>query len=198
MKIVALVLAGGQSSRMGQDKALLCFEERPLIQRVCQVAAPLTSEVYILTPRPARYQGVLSSEYHFLEESRPGEGPLVAFDQGLREITADWILLLACDLPLLETSVLENWVAQLKDLSDSILALVPVQNSRWEPLCGFYRQQCQASLQDFIKQGGRSFQKWLNLISVLPLSLDSEQSKMLWNCNTPEEFKQLTSRIINP
>jgi len=191
------VLAGGQSSRMGRDKALLEIEGKSLLQRACEVAAVVTPQVYVLTAWPDRYRSTLTEQSQFLLEYNSGSGPLVALTQALTEIPADWILLLACDLPLLEPQIIQNWATQLTTIPQSTLAIVPYQNSRWEPLCGFYRQQSLASLQSFIEKGGRSFQKWLNQIQAIPLPVGEREARMLSNCNTLEEFEQLKGKIVD-
>ncbi|MFM9265964.1 molybdenum cofactor guanylyltransferase [Tychonema sp. BBK16] len=194
-KIAVIVLAGGQSSRMGRDKALLEIEGKCLLVRSCEVAANLTSEVYVMTAWPDRYRSTLTNKCQFLVEYDPGSGPLIALSQGLTQITTEWILLLACDLPLLDAQIIQHWVDRLTAVPPSTLAVVPYQNSRWEPLCGFYRQQSLSSLQSFIENGGRSFQVWLNQITVVPLSVGEREAVMLSNCNTIEEFEQLKSQI---
>ena len=190
-KIYVIVLAGGKSSRMGRDKALLEIDGKCLLERSCEVAANLTSEVYVLTAWPDRYRSTLSKKCQFLVEYNPGSGPLIALTQGLTQITTEWILLLACDLPLLNAQMIEHWASDLAAVPPSTLAVVPYQNSRWEPLCGFYRQQSLSSLQSFIEKGGRSFQLWLNQIAAVPLSVGEREAVMLSNCNTLEEFEQL-------
>ena len=190
-QIAVLILAGGQSSRMGKDKALLLINGKPFLQQVYEVATPLTSQVYILTPWRDRYQEKLTGDYKFLLESNRGSGPLVALSEGLAQISAEWILLLACDLPLLKTDILQDWIDLLNQVPNFILAVVPYQNSRWEPFCGFYRKQALPELQNFIDKGGRSFQNWLREIDAIPLSLEERASTMLWNCNTPDEFEKL-------
>ena len=196
-KIAVIVLAGGQSSRMGRDKALLEIEGKCLLERSCEVAANLTSEVYVLTAWPDRYRSILTKKCQFLVEYNPGSGPLIALTQGLTQITTEWILLLACDLPLLDVQIIQHWASHLTAVPPSTLAVVPYQNSRWEPLCGFYRQQSLSSLQSFIEKGGRSFQVWLNQIAVVPLSVGERESVMLSNCNTLEEFEQLKGQMGN-
>lgn len=196
-RIVAIILAGGQSSRMGTDKALLEIAGKSLLLRSCETAAKLTSEIYVLTAWPDRYRSALTAEYKFMLESSPGAGPLVALSQGLSEVNAEWILLLACDLPFLNADIIQNWASQLPQLPASILAVVPYQNIRWEPLCGFYRNQSLSSLQKFIDLGGRSFQVWLSEIPAVPLPTCDRASLMLSNCNTPKEFEQLKSQIGN-
>jgi len=194
-KIAVIVLAGGQSSRMGTDKALLEIEGKSLLQRACEVAAVVTPQVYVLTAWPDRYRSTITQQSQFLVEYNPGSGPLVALTQGLTEIVADWILLLACDLPLLDAQLIQNWANQLTEFPPSTLAVVPYQNSRWEPLCGFYRPQSLPSLQIFIDKGGRSFQEWLNQIPAIPLPVGKKEALMLSNCNTLEEFEQLKGKM---
>lgn len=188
--LVALVLAGGQSSRMGRDKALILWHSQPMLQRVCQAAGNCCQSVYILTPWPDRYQGKIAGDYQWLIESNPGNGPLMALSQGLEQIHAEWILLLACDLPELDSGILQQWSQTLSNLSPDILAFVPHSGERWEPMCGFYRKQAQQKLQTFIKQGGRSFQGWLKQIPVQSIPVDRPEEQMLRNCNTPEDLAQ--------
>ncbi len=98
----------------------------------------------------------------------------------------DWVLLLACDLPKLRIEVLQNWIDRLDSVEPDTIACLVHHDQRWEPLCGFYHRRCLPSLLHFIHQGGRSFQKWLQLhpVAVLPWT----ESDMLFNCNTPEDL----------
>ena len=207
----ALILAGGASSRMGQDKALLLWQGIPLLQRVINAAAQCCPEIYLLTPRTEIYQTYLQNQYqnqqnedltilpflrkaggdqpkyHWLPETIPLQGPLVALSQVLGKIPADWVLVLACDLPLLDGEILNQWRSQLPHLSPSILALVP-HHQYWHPLCGFYRPQALASLEEFLSQGGKSFQSWLPSLPAQKIPLETTEIAMLWNCNSPAEF----------
>ncbi|MBE9003509.1 molybdenum cofactor guanylyltransferase [Fortiea sp. LEGE XX443] len=192
----AIVLAGGKSSRMGQDKALLLVKGVPLLQRVCNIAAACSDTVYVVTPWPERYQYLPLPHCQFIQEvpllgaigNEPlNHGPLVGFAQGLAQVQTDWVMLLACDLPKLQVEVLQAWVAELdsNSIGDAIAALAH-HTKGWEPLCGFYRRRCLPQLLDFINQGGRSFQQWLQQhpVKVLPLPA----ADMLLNCNTPEDW----------
>lgn len=187
-QVSALILAGGRSSRMGTDKALLPWQGVPLLERVCQVAVQCCSSVSVLTPWPQRYQSILSTPVTFIEEAAPQRGPLIALAQGLQSIPSPWVLLLACDMPCLDVWILQDWMHQLWDLPDSRMAQVPYQQKRWEPLCGFYHRQCHPLLQAFIRQGGCSFQSWLQQIPVQKLEVNESIAKMLQNCNTPEDL----------
>ncbi|HYW21340.1 MAG TPA: molybdenum cofactor guanylyltransferase [Nodularia sp. (in: cyanobacteria)] len=188
----AIVLAGGKSSRMGEDKALISIGEMPLLQLVCSIAADCTNHVYVVTPWPERYQHLVLPSCQFIQEvalspsSSSDHGPLVGFAQGLAQVQTDWVLLLACDLPRLRVEVLQGWASQLYSVEDEAIATLVHHSKGWEPLCGFYRRSCLPQLLEFVNQGGRSFQQWLNQHPIQVLSLPA--SEMLFNCNTPEDL----------
>lgn len=188
----AVVLAGGQSSRMGQDKALLQIEGIPMLTRVCQAALHCAEPVYILTPWAGRYRAIAPASCHWLQESRsPGgaaTGPLIAFAQALNHLDTDWVLLLACDLPRINGAVLRCWSQQVA-IAPQATAVLPHGPKGWEPLCGFYRRDCRERLQTAIAQGTRSFQQWLAQETVQALQVDDPT--VLWNCNTPDDLATL-------
>lgn len=189
-EIGGLVLAGGKSQRMGEDKALLDWQGKPLLQRVCQIAQICCCQVQVLSPWPERYRGIVPEEYLKLQEHQPGAGPVVALQQGLAEMGTEWILLLACDLPHLRADLIQGWAQQLEQLPKTVVAVIPHHGGRWEPLCGFYRSSVQADLEDYLQTGGRSFQQWLPRLHTYPLAVDLEVRLMLWNCNSPADLKQ--------
>lgn len=196
--LTAIILAGGKSSRMGQDKALIPINGIPLLQKVYQVAADCCQQVMVVTPWQERYHDVLPHTCQFVKEVRsPKEsadnsnhGPLVGFAQALAVVETEWVLLLACDLPKLNTSILKTWTHRLNKVENSSIALLVKHPKGWEPLCGFYRRVCLPSLNEFINQGGRSFQQWLAQNSVA--TLHNPCPEILFNCNTPEDLIILT------
>ena len=202
--LTSIVLAGGMSSRMGQDKALLTVGGVPLLRIVCDVASALCERVYVVTPWTERYQHLLPSECQFIHEVRRAgdngdkkkisNSPLVGFAQGLAHVRTDWVLLLACDLPRLQVEVLRDWVTQLNSVDNDAIALLTRHAKGWDPLCGFYRRTCLPALTQYIDRGGRSFQQWLaqHSVQVLPLS----NAQMLFNCNTPADYKEISAQLL--
>jgi molybdenum cofactor guanylyltransferase len=185
--LTAIILAGGKSSRMGEDKALIPIQGVPMLQRVYQAAASVADGVYVVTSWPERYQHLLPNSCNFIQEMPfSQEGPLVGFAQALGQIQADWVLLLACDLPRLRVEVLQEWVAGLDEVDYEALACLAQHSKGWEPLCGFYRRRCLPELIEYINQGGRSFQSWLKQQRVEVLALSEPQ--MLFNCNTKQDL----------
>ncbi|ASC72162.1 putative molybdenum cofactor guanylyltransferase [Halomicronema hongdechloris C2206] len=189
-QLSVLILAGGQSRRMGQDKALLPWQGDTLLGRTCRLALTCCPTVLVVTPWPQRYRSQLPQAVCFITESHPPgtppPGPLMGFLRGLPQVSTEWVLLLACDLPRLSEALLQQWASQLDQVSPQMLAWVPRTEQGWEPLCGFYRRGCLQSLQQFAAGGGRSFQRWLDQEAVQPLTLP--HAAVLWNCNTPQDW----------
>ena len=198
IQLTALILAGGQSSRMGRDKALITVDGMPLLRRVCETALDCAEQVYVVTPWPDRYRTLVPPACYFIQEKAitldsgsKSQGPLVGFAQGLAWVQTDWVLLLACDLPRIQATVLQQWGQQLDRAPTAAIALLPKHAKGWEPLCGFYRHRCLHSLEPFIQAGGRSFQAWLHQQTVI--EIPDVNPQMLFNCNTPGDLNQLQS-----
>jgi molybdopterin-guanine dinucleotide biosynthesis protein A len=188
LNISAIVLVGGKSSRMGRDKALMAIAGVPMIQQICQVAQACAAEVYVVTSWVEKYQDMLPTNCHPIREGQP-QGPLVGFAQGLNRVKTDWVLLLACDLPKLKVEVLQAWAEKLADAPPEAIATLPKNPKGWEPLCGFYRRSCLPLLNEFIENGGRSFQDWLARHPVVEIPISDWE--MLFNCNTPDDLARL-------
>ena len=189
--VTPIVLAGGQSKRMGRDKALLELDGIPLLTRTCNLGLAVSNVVYVVSSR--EYLGVIPEACDRIND-RVLEGPLCAFAEALNqvEITNNWILLLSCDLPYLNEVTLNQWIEQLNQVPQTAIAyLAKNQSGFFEVLCGFYRIECKSSLIEYVNQGGRSFQGWLRSQTVEELIWDDR--RMFFNCNTPEDWQDALS-----
>lgn len=194
MNLTAIILAGGQSSRMGQDKALIIFEGTPLLTRICETAQSVASQVLVISLWRSRYQSLIPQGCQFVEEIQ-SQGPLMGFAQALPQIKTEWVLLLACDLPYLTSTVLQDWAIRLEKVNSNAIAYLPRSKKGWEPLSGFYRANSLSLLNVYIEEGGRSFQGWLNQHFIEELLINDRS--LLFNCNTPEDLQQLSPNFLN-
>ncbi len=218
-----IILAGGRSQRMGTDKALLKSPDgTPLIARTIQVARELTEDVGVVEGVGDRYQSALSpkltTQVHFVPE-QTAKGPLHGFALGWTQTDADWCLLLACDLPYLESQPLQEWWVWLishQASQQSLASLVQksiaqeiarsdIQKSvtkKWEPLCGFYHRRSLPSLTRYLSdhnlrssnQRYPSFQGWLAGLSIAAYTAFPQA--MLFNCNTPADWAEARRNIF--
>ena len=129
------VLAGGQSTRMGRDKALLEFGGRPLIQSAVSLLKALTERVLILGP--AEKYGLLGLPV--LPDMVPSRGPLSAIYTGLERSGTTVNLFLACDMPLMEETFLKLLVERAPQ-ADAVL--MRQEDGSLEPLCAVYNRSC--------------------------------------------------------
>ena len=191
--LAAVILAGGQSRRMGRDKALLpidplaaeLIETTTLLQQTCTIAKSCTDQVFVLSA--TLYDLPVGCQW--IAEDPPHQGPLKAFANCLGQIESEWILLLACDLPYLDAQVLQYWMGGLEQVPASSIAYLAPHRKGWECLCGFYRQQCQQSLQDFVLAGGDSFQSWLQDQEVQ--AIPAVEPSILINWNSPADLSTI-------
>ena len=190
-----IVLAGGRSTRMGRDKATIEIDGSPMLRRISDLLAlcndrgqPLADRIHVVTPDVEKYRSILPVNCHLIAELQPYQGPLIGFVQGLTEVSSTWVLLLACDLPYLSTPVVQTWIDGLGLIpTDESVAYLPKHHPKgWEPLCGFYRRSCLASLLEYIDNGGKYFQGWLAMNTVTELQI--ADPICLVNCNTPVEL----------
>jgi molybdopterin-guanine dinucleotide biosynthesis protein A len=147
--VAAYILAGGASSRMGRDKALMEFGGTPLVLHIAALAEPLTGPPVIVGP-PERYAKL---NLRVVADDAPGLGPLGGIATALRDTRAPWNLILGCDLPLLSAEWLEYLIDRaLRSAAD---AVVPYGASGAEPLCAMYRKRCEAPFANAIARGVR-------------------------------------------
>ena len=194
-RVSAIILAGGESKRMGQDKALLDLGSSTLLSHVYQIANKCTTQTYVISPWIEKYQLSLPDGCQLIKEqlvlNASSNTPLIGFAQALELVKTEWILLLACDLPHLSSSQVKQWLLALTTVLPTEVAFLPRNPKGWEPLCGFYRQSCLPSLQEYVRSGGRSFQAWLAQQSVRELELSDRNC--LFNCNTLEDWESVNS-----
>jgi molybdopterin-guanine dinucleotide biosynthesis protein A len=207
--LAVVILAGGRSSRMGSDKALIDLGAETLLQRTCRVALACSDSVHVVTPWPDRYRVLLPTAVGLIAEDSSSTqvgrspGPLGGLLTGLsqlqrRDPSPEWLLVLACDLPNLSAPILRRWRNALAQLGPEVLAYVPRQAGHWEPLCGFYRGTAFAALKQYAGAGqgadpnakAPSLQRWLDQHPVTPIALAPEELTMMANLNTPNELAQ--------
>jgi molybdenum cofactor guanylyltransferase len=185
---------------MGRDKATIEIDGVPLIRRIYDAVAgcadlgnrdrPLHPRIHVITSWAHRYQSLLPDDCEFIAERSPDCGPLLAFAQALTVISTPWILTLACDLPNLSTPAIQSWIDGLPAVAPGSIAYLPKHPTKgWEALTGCYRQICHHSLREYIDNGGRSFQGWLQQQVVTELVV--ADPRWLANCNTPAELAQI-------
>jgi molybdopterin-guanine dinucleotide biosynthesis protein A len=145
------VLAGGASTRMGRDKALLSHGETTLLEHVASQVAAAAGGAVIIGP-PDRYRGL---RYPVVADRTPGLGPLGGIQTALRISGAPWNLVVACDMPELKAEFLSELLAAAVTCGGDCLVPVP-PSGRMEPLCAVYGRECLPRIEEALRRGVRA------------------------------------------
>jgi molybdopterin-guanine dinucleotide biosynthesis protein A len=102
----AVLLAGGKSSRMGRDKALLTFREQPLwLHQMDTLSQTAPQEMLISAPADAPYGG---SAWRIIPDAETGHGPLAGIVSALQAIQTEWLLVFPVDMPFVTADLLRE------------------------------------------------------------------------------------------
>ncbi|UOK63341.1 molybdenum cofactor guanylyltransferase [Paenibacillus sp. OVF10] len=97
-----IILAGGLSSRMGTNKAMLELNGSLVLQHVTKAMRPAVSRIIVAAGPNVTTYGAMG--YDCVQDLYPGKGPLAGLHAALEASDTDWNLVCACDMPLLQTS----------------------------------------------------------------------------------------------
>ena len=193
-----VIQAGGQSTRMGENKALKPFLGRALVQRVVERLAPIADELLLTTNQP--------EEFAFLElplftDIKPGRGPLGGLYTALISAKYSSVAVVACDMPFANAPLLLAAAGLLsQDDADVVIAETA---EGFEPLHAVYRREtCIPAIESAMEADQWRVISWLPQVKVRKLSPEElgrfdPQGLAFWNVNTPEEFSKAEQRARN-
>ena len=190
--ISAFVLAGGRSSRMGSDKALLQLDGRSLAQRVLDLARSVTPNVSLVGRRES-----LAAFGPVIEDVFPNCGPLGGIHAALRASDTDLNLVLAVDAPFVSQDFLRLLVRSARQ-SDAVVT-APRGKQGWQPLCAVYRLEFADVAEKALRAGRYKLDALFSLVPVLAIEESSLQglafdTAMFDNLNSPEDWERAQRR----
>jgi molybdenum cofactor guanylyltransferase len=187
-EVTAFVLAGGQSIRMGADKAFLEVGGRSLLSRALGLARTVIGQVKIVgDPDKFRKFGeVITDHYH-------DHGPLAGIHAALSNSESDWNLILAVDLPFLTGEFLRYLISQAH--SSGAVVTAPQTGAHFHPLCSVYRKEFGVFAERSLKAGKNKIDSLFSGVSLRTIG-DEELARECFepaifrNVNTPEEWEE--------
>jgi molybdopterin-guanine dinucleotide biosynthesis protein A len=183
------VLAGGQSARMGRDKALLPYRGGTLVAHVARIVAEALGGAQAMAAvaiigDPGRYSGL---GFPVRADLIAGCGPLGGIYTALSLSPNDWNLVVACDMPNVSIAGLRSLLARaLESAANCLVASGPAGES--EPLCGLYHRRCLPALDRAIRD--KRF-RMKSLVLELGAEIVPLDAASLANVNTPAEWLEL-------
>ena len=187
--VSAIILAGGQSRRMGCDKALIAFEGKPIIVHVIDTLRELSDDVLVVSNRSEVYA---SFGARVVPDADPPSGPLGGSSVGLAAAQHDLAIVVACDMPFLNTQLLRSLVERAVNVD----AVVPLTGDRFEPLHAVYRRACLAAINLHLAGGDRRVISFFDEVQVKAVPetdwrLIDPTGRSLANLNTLDDLRQM-------
>jgi len=197
--LTVVIQAGGQSSRMGEDKALKSFLGRPLIQRVIDRVSSIADEIIVTTDRPANYEFL---GLRLISDLKPGRGALGGLYTAIASATSPLVAVVACDMPFASPMFFEGALSlMVEEAADVVIARAAPRAERvgksdegYEPLHALYRREaCLPAIESAINADQWKVISWFPQVKVRVLTSDEVRSfdpsgLCFWNLNRPEEF----------
>jgi molybdopterin-guanine dinucleotide biosynthesis protein A len=186
--ITGFVLAGGKSSRMGQDKAFLRLNEQTLLARALELVRSATGSS-VIVGGTKKFAGLGS----VVEDIFPGQGPLAGIHAALAGSSTDLNLVLAVDMPFVETGFLTYLVSQARKNTE--IAVVPMAGGRLQPLCAIYRKNFAAVAEKALRVGENKIGSLFadiktRVIESVQLERAGFDQAMFRNLNTEQDWKE--------
>ncbi|MBI5625590.1 MAG: molybdenum cofactor guanylyltransferase [Nitrosomonadales bacterium] len=183
----AIILAGGDSLRMGRDKANLLLGDQTLLQRVIATMQQVFPHVIV----SVRYQRPEINFPQVCDELTDG-GPLAGLSTALNQITTPWAFVVACDMPFVMTAVIER----LAQRRGERMAVVPVVNGQPQPLAAFYARGCSVAIREILagddKHSLRALLERLDVCYVDETGLSDADPHLrsFFDLDTPQDVAQ--------
>jgi molybdopterin-guanine dinucleotide biosynthesis protein A len=177
----AIILAGGQSRRMGTDKSLLPVAGEPMVQHIARQLSPAFDELLIGANDTEKF-GFLNVAV--VPDLEPDQGPLMGLLSCLERSSHDLNFVTGCDMPHVDLDLVQEMVRAADGL-DIVMPLSP--SGKFEPLFALYRRSVIGPARIVLGRGGRRIAHLFDHVKVKFVPLSSEDS--FSNLNTAEDYQ---------
>jgi molybdopterin-guanine dinucleotide biosynthesis protein A len=186
MSVTGIVLCGGRSTRMGEDKGALPFGHETMLDRVVRIVRAITDDVIVV----ARTDQQVPADVSTVHDPVDDLGPLAGIAAGLAASKTDLNVVVACDMPLIKPQVLQRLI----DAIGNCDACVAVADGHASALCGVYRSRVAPDAQALLDSGERRVMRLLDRVQTKRVDaarlrdIDPELDTFV-SCDTAEKYQ---------
>lgn len=192
MNISSIILAGGKSTRLGHDKILETVGSTSLLEQVTSRIDPLSKEIIIVTANERTFSQLANrSKVRIVSDILPGQGSLGGIYTGLVKSDSFYNLVVAADMPFVNTSLLEYMIG----ICEGYDFVLPRINGLFEPLHAIYSKNCITAIESILNEGKKVIVELFNHVKVRYVEaaevdkFDPEHLSF-FNINTREELER--------
>ena len=189
MPFTVAILAGGESRRMGRDKAQLAVGAETLLERTARVALEVCPSVMVVGR--ARPDGWPLPDVLFLRDDAPGQGPLGGLVTALKYTHGKPVVLLACDFPLMTPNALGWLLSEAHEFRDDGQGLVAVNDGQREPLFSAYAPACLPPAEARLAAGRRSLLGLIEAGDFVFFQVPADVADALRDVDTPDDWAEV-------
>lgn len=198
--ISCVVLAGGQSKRMGKDKAFLKIGDKTFLRKILESLSKKCDEIIIVGNKDKelylKEAQTVNKPVKFTSDIYPYQGPLNGIISALHLINHEKTFISTCDTPLIKPEVVEFLQREI----DGFDAVIPVVRNKFQPLNALYRTESLQKAKQLFHKGERSlfsFIKSLNVKFIDQNKIEKVDPQLYsyWSINTPEDYQKLLSIV---
>jgi molybdopterin-guanine dinucleotide biosynthesis protein A len=208
LPVHGFVLAGGMSSRMGRDKALLELQGRPLVEIAVEKLRTFCAQVSIAGNRED-----LNRFAPVIQETRVMIGPAAGIEAGLRAATQPWVVFIPVDVPMVPEKVLQNWVEDALGMAErGLSASYLIANDVRQPAFCLFRADVLGRVTEAIEEGRRRLNELVDVAGIAgdgfcvgvdasffngEAAASEDVERWFANVNTPEELAPVERWLQN-
>jgi molybdopterin-guanine dinucleotide biosynthesis protein A len=188
-KLTLIIQAGGESRRMGEDKALKKFLGEPLVQRLVKRLQPLRQEIAIIARDPSAYAFLNLPVY---TDVQPGAGPLGGLLTAMSVADTPFVAVIACDMPFVNTELLIYQWSLIQERGIDVV--IPIYDDELQPFQAVYRvKTCLPTVKEAIEKDGKVL-SWLDemvtyRISPAEMRTFASFCMAFLDLDTPDDFR---------
>jgi len=192
--ITGIILSGGKSSRMGENKSLLKIGNKTIIERIVELMKDIFSENIIITNTPDEYKFLQLPLY---EDIYKWKGPLAGIHSGLTYSKTEKNFVISCDTPLMIKEMIQ-YIVNFQTRKPIVFCRAAGYH---QPLVGVYKKQIIIEIEKFLSDNDETtdksfhhFLKKVNAEIIDPQDLPFYKDELFFNVNSPDDYTIILSK----
>ena len=183
-EVEGVILAGGKSSRMGENKSLVLLDKKPLIEHVFN---RMKKQVYKLSINSNEFLSIFPQSLQFAD-ALPGQfGPLSGIFSGLVKAKSDWVQFCPNDTPFFPTNLVERLSKHIDKTNPKII--LPLANNKLEPVFLLCPKYLASNCEEFLSSGERKLEAWIRSNNFQ--TVDFEEKDPFFNINSVADLEKI-------
>jgi len=183
----AFLLIGGKSKRFGSPKWKVILNNESVLNRIWSQLESFKYRAVIGKKEPSKVHK------SFLTDTLNLDAPINGIYTALSSTRTDWSFIISCDLPLLNSTVLDKLVSFTD--TEQLSAIIPFAQNQLQVTCGFYHKQCLPILKSQIKSENYSLHSLINQLTFKKVIF--QDSTPFWNMNTEKDYRDIEQYLSN-